>query len=338
MRQLTLVEPKKVEWQEVPAPVIEDGRQALVRPIAVALCDADQPMILGEAPAAIPVPLGHEFVAEVAEVGEDVGTVAVGDHVIVPFQISCGHCARCGRGQTGDCTTVDRLSMYGFGGLGGPWGGALSDLVRVPFADAMLLPLPKGVEPASVASASDNIPDGWRTVAEPLERMPQAEVLVIGGGTRSIALYAVQVALLHGASRVVYADIEAGRLAKAQELGAEPLEGIPKRTGPFPITVDGSASREGFSSALRSTEPGGICTHTGILYEQETPLPVLEMYTNGLELHIGRAQARATIPKVLESVAAGRLHPEQVTSGIASWDEAADAVFERQTKLVITRD
>jgi alcohol dehydrogenase len=168
--------------------------------------------------------------------------------------------------------------------------------------------------------------------------MPQAEVLVVGGGTRSIALYAVQVALLHGASRVVYADTDAGRLAKAQELGAEPHEGIPRRMGPFPITVDGSSSREGFASALRSTEPGGICTHTGILYEQETPLPVLEMYTNGLELHIGRAQARATIPKVLDSVAAGRLHPEQVTSGIASWNEAADAVFERQTKLVITRD
>ena len=337
MRQLTLVEPKKVEWQEVAVPAIEDGRQALVRPIAVALCDADQPAILGESPAAFPVALGHEFAAEVAEVGEDVVTVSVGDRVIVPFQISCGHCVRCGRGQTGDCVTVDRLSMYGFGGLGGPWGGALSDLVRVPFADAMLLRLPKGVEPASVASASDNIPDGWRTVAEPLARRPQAEVLIIGGGTPSIALYAVQAALLHGASRVVYADTDAGRLAKAQEIGAEPLEGIPRRTGPFPITVDGSASREGFATALRSTEPGGICTHTGILYEPETPLPVLEMYNNGLELHIGRAQARATIPMVLESVAAGDLHPERVTSSTASWDDAAEAVFERQTKLVITR-
>jgi threonine dehydrogenase-like Zn-dependent dehydrogenase len=338
MRQLTLLEPKKVEWQEVPEPVIDDGRQALVRPIAVALCDADQPAILGESPAAVPVALGHEFVADVAEVGEDVATVSVGDRVIVPFQISCGHCVRCAGGQTGDCTTVDRLSMYGFGGLGGPWGGALSDLVRVPFADAMLLALPGGVEPATVASASDNIPDGWRTVAGPLERTPQAEVLVMGGGTRSIALYAVQVALMFGASRVVYADTDAERLAKAQELGAEPLEGIPKRTGPFPITVDGSASREGFAAALRSTEPGGICTHTGIIYEPETPLPVLEMYTNGLELHIGRAQARATIPKVLDAVAAGRLHPEQVTSGTASWDDAAEAVFERQTKLIITRD
>ena len=228
MRQLTLLEPEKVEWQEVPEPVIEDGRQALVRPIAVALCDADQPAILGESPAAVPVALGHEFVADVAEVGEDVGTVSAGDRVIVPFQISCGHCVRCAGGQTGDCTTVDRLSMYGFGGLGGPWGGALSDLVRVPFADAMLLPLPKGVEPSTVASASDNIPDGWRTVAGPLERTPQAEVFIVGGGTRSIALYAVQVALMFGASRVVYADTDADRLATAQELGAEPLDGNPE--------------------------------------------------------------------------------------------------------------
>src|SRR3954447_20864420 len=139
MRQLTLVEPRKVEWQEVTAPSIEDGRQALVRPIAVALCDADQPAILGESPAAVPVALGHEFVAEVTEVGEDVQSFKADDRVIVPFQISCGHCARCGRGLTGDCTTVERLSMYGFGALGGPWGGALSDVVRVPFADAMMM-------------------------------------------------------------------------------------------------------------------------------------------------------------------------------------------------------
>ena len=65
-----------------------------------------------------------------------------------------------------------------------------SDLVRVPYADAMLVPLPDGLEPATVASASDNIPDAWRTVAPPLERRPGAEVLVVAGGARSIALYA----------------------------------------------------------------------------------------------------------------------------------------------------
>src|SRR6476659_415081 len=98
MRQLTLVEPRRVEWQDVPAPVLEDGRQAIVRPLAVALCDVDQPMIFGDAPAAAPVALGHEVVAEVVETGEAVTSVAVGDRVVVPFQVSCGRCTRCGNG------------------------------------------------------------------------------------------------------------------------------------------------------------------------------------------------------------------------------------------------
>src|SRR4051812_23079347 len=179
MRQLTLVETGRLEWEDVPEPKLEEGGQALVRPLAVALCDLDANIVNGEFPLPAPVAMGHEFVAEVVDVGDGVKSVRPGDRAVVPFQISCGECARCRRGRTGDCESVPRLSMYGFGALGGNWGGALSDVVRVPYADAMLVPLPDGVDPAAVASASDNIPDGWRTVAEPLERRLGAEVLVV---------------------------------------------------------------------------------------------------------------------------------------------------------------
>ena len=74
-------------------------------------------------------------------------SVAAGDRVVVPFQISCGECERCLAGLTGDCRAVRPGSMYGFGAFGGEWGGLLSDLVRVPFADAMLVPLPAGIAP-----------------------------------------------------------------------------------------------------------------------------------------------------------------------------------------------
>jgi threonine dehydrogenase-like Zn-dependent dehydrogenase len=77
---------------------------------------------------------------------------------------------------------------------GGDWGGALADLVRVPFADAMLVELPEGVSPTAVASASDNLPDAWRAVAPFLAESPGADVLVVGGWGRSIALYAVAIA------------------------------------------------------------------------------------------------------------------------------------------------
>lgn len=142
MQQLTLTEQREVAWLDVPAARIEGPGEALVRPIAVAVCDLDQP--------------------------------------IVPFQISCGDCERCRAGLTGNCTSVPPRSMYGFGMLGGDWGGALSDVLRVPFADAMLVPLPAGVEPAHAASLCDNVADGWRTVAPQLEWSPGAAVLIVG--------------------------------------------------------------------------------------------------------------------------------------------------------------
>src|SRR3954465_9576322 len=159
MKQLTLVEAGRVEWTDAPEPALQGAGEALVRPLAVAMCDLDASIVSGDFPVPAPVALGHEFVAEVVDVGDSVAGVRPGDRAVVPFQISCGECARCRRGQTGDCESVPRLSMYGFGPFGGDWGGGLSDLVRVPYADAMLVSLPDGLDPAAVASASDNIPD-----------------------------------------------------------------------------------------------------------------------------------------------------------------------------------
>jgi threonine dehydrogenase-like Zn-dependent dehydrogenase len=210
--------------------------------------------------------------------------------------------------------------------------------VRVPYADAMLVPLPDGIDPVAVASASDNIPDGWRTVAPHLERRPGAEVLVVAGGARSVALYAVNAALVLGASRVVYLDTDESRLRVAAELGAETIEGDPpSRLGPFPITVSASVTHEGLTCAIRSTEPGGVCTCVVFLPEPETPVPLFEMYTNGIEFRTGRVMARSLIPEILGRTAAGELNPERVTSRVVAWDEAADAVGEPETKLIVTR-
>ena len=83
MKQLTMIEPDRVEWLDAPEPAIEGAQQALVRPLAVALCDLDLAIIRGEYPLQPPVPLGHEFVAEVVEIGDAVLSTSPGDRVIV---------------------------------------------------------------------------------------------------------------------------------------------------------------------------------------------------------------------------------------------------------------
>src|SRR6202011_4866875 len=99
-------------------------------------------------------------------------------------------------------------AMYGIGTLGGNYGGAFSDVMKVPYATAMLVPLPSTLVPRDVASISDNVVDAWRTVAPHLRDNPGARVLIVGGG--SIGLYAIQIALACGASRVDYLDDNPG--------------------------------------------------------------------------------------------------------------------------------
>jgi threonine dehydrogenase-like Zn-dependent dehydrogenase len=344
VRQLEVVGARSVRWADVAAPTLEGDGEALVRPLAVAICDLDAAWLTGVLPVTDPFPLGHECVAEVLQVGDGVSGVSPGDVVVVPFQISCGACAACLAGRTGNCTTVPRGSAYGMQPLGGPWGGALADVLRVPYADAMLVPLTGGLDPVAVASVADNVPDGYRAVANPLADAPGAEVLVVGGAARSVGLYAAACAHALGAERVVYADTDAGRLERAAAVGAEPVEipagddggpAWPRKLGRFPITVDSSGRHEGLHAALRSTAPDGVCTSVAIYFAPETPLPLLEMYTRGCTLHTGRCHARALIPEVLGLVAGGRLDPALVTSAVVGFDEAESALTEPPTKLIL---
>ena len=123
-----------------------------------------------------------------------------------------------------------------------------------------------------------------------------------------------------------------------QQAGASLVDAeFPKRLGPYPITVDASASHAGLHCALRSTAGDGISTSTAIYFEAETPLPLLEMYTKGIHFHTGRCHARPAIDPLLELVREGSFRPQMFTRETASWDDAAEAVAAHSGKLVISR-
>ncbi len=335
MRALHFIAPGRLEWRDVPDPRLVDPGDALVRPIAVALCDADIAGLRGEFPVAGPFPFGHEFVAEVVQVGEAVDKFHLGQQVVLPVQISCGVCDRCRRGMTAFCRAVPQPAAWGLGAFGGNWPGAFADLVRVPFAQHMLVSVPPGVDPCSVVSAGDNVADAWRTVVPPLQESPGAEVLVVGHG--SIGLFAVAIAVACGASRVDYLDTDPDRLALAETLGAMAIEAQRGRVGVYPIVVDASFSGAGLDTALRSVGVGGICTCVfGGL--QDVPIPVFDMWRRSVRLHTGVANCRSHMEDVLELIVSGRIRPELVTSEVVHWEEAADALAVPSLKPVIVRD
>jgi alcohol dehydrogenase len=342
----------RLTWKDVPRPPAPGPDAAVVAPLAMATCDLDRPIALGATPFPLPLSLGHECVAEVLSAGERVGTVRPGDRVVVPFQISCGTCPACRTGRSGNCRRVPPLSMYGFGVAGGLWGGAIADRLTVPYADAMLVPLPAGVSPAAAASAADTLGDAYRHIAPHVDRVrdhPDGPgVAIVGAVSRrsvfgaSVPLYAALIAraLLPGAD-IVIGDERPFVRAHAERLGltAVPVAALRRRRAP--LVVDSSASPRGLARALRITAPDGHCTCAGLLHASAR-VPASMMFGRNATLSIARSHVRSAIPGVLDMIASGRLHPESVTTTLAGFDDAPDAlrahVLDADIKTVLVRD
>jgi alcohol dehydrogenase len=339
MQQLTCLDPKKLEWREVPAPRLQGDAEALVRPLAVARCDIDLFLTSGLFPLRGPFALGHECVGEIRALGNGVRGLSIGQRVVVSFQVSCGRCPRCAAGLSALCQKLPTLSDYGMQPLSGvEYGGMLSDLVRVPYAEAMLQPLPPSLEPAALASVSDNVLDGYRAVAPHLAAQPGSEILIVSHGLPSIPVYAAQAALALGASRVDFASADREQLALVEKLGANPVEtDFAKPARSYPIVVDAGLTPAGIQYAIRATEPEGICQSVSFHPGPGVTLPLGRMYTLGIKLAVGRCHAAALLPEVVGLIGAGRLRPEQVTTRMVDWSQAAEAWLEPALKLVVQR-
>jgi alcohol dehydrogenase len=350
MRALEMRPGGRPRWRAVPELPPAGPLAATVRPLAVATFDLDRALALGRAPFPLPLCFGHECVAEVVSVGALVTTVTPGDRVVVPFQISCGVCAACSEGRTGNCLSVPPISMYGFGLAGGHWGGAIADELAVPFADGMLVALPDGIEPAHAASVADNVADAWRHVGPHLPallaRDPATRVVIVAAQrphlfSASVPLYAGLIARALGARDVVVADARPEVRAQAADLDLDPV--LPERArelAPVPLVVDASTSADGLRLAIALTAPDGTCSSVGGLYKTAR-LPFSAMYGRNATLHVGRTHARAVIPHVLELMRARGLRPELVTTLTAPLDDAPAAlaahVHGTHTKTILTR-
>jgi threonine dehydrogenase-like Zn-dependent dehydrogenase len=363
MRELHFTRDRRLAWHERTAPVLQSPTDAIVRPFVAGRCDGDtlpihRPVsramqaglrlglidpvvgsICGPVPFQGPFAIGHECVAEVLAVGDGVRQVRVGQVVVVPWAVSCGTCERCMRGLTAKCTTTtDRtLAAFGFGPASGSWGGMVADELRVPFADHMLVPVPAGVPPLRVAAASDNLADAWRTVVPPLRAREGGSVLVLGGGAKSIGVYAAGLAVAHGAGVVDFVDGNPERRRIAESFGARARSRSERRAG-YDVVVEATSSTRGLQQAVRAVAPGGVCTAVGYYVATGTRVPLMHMYTTDATLRLGVSHSRAILPDLLEFVQRTGFPAERVTTLAAGWDDAPTAYAARTTKVVLHRD
>ncbi len=222
-----------VRVDTVPDPKILNPRDAILKITSTAICGSDLHLYDGYIPSMQSGDImGHEFMGEIVEIGSEVKKRKVGDRVVVPFNIACGHCAFCSRQDWSLCDNsnpnawmAEKLYGYSAGGLFGyshlfgGYAGGQAEYVRVPFADVGPLEIPDGLSDDQVLFLTDIFPTGYMA-AENCNIKPGDVVAIWGCGP--VGQFAIKSAFMLGAERVIAIDRFPDRLKMAQEQsGAE---------------------------------------------------------------------------------------------------------------------
>lgn len=220
-----------IRCDTVPDPVIEEGRDAIVKVSSCAICGSDLHLFDGFMPTMESGDImGHEFMGEVVEVGRDNHKLKPGDRVVVPFTIICGECDQCRRGNFSVCERSNRnrdkadkvfghttAGLFGYSHLTGGYPGGQAEFVRVPMADTTHVKIPAGLTDEQVLFLGDIFPTGWQAAAN-CDIQSEDTVAIWGAGP--VGQMTIRSAVLLGARQVIAIDRVPERLAMAQAGGA----------------------------------------------------------------------------------------------------------------------
>src|SRR3954464_12242528 len=228
MKALTWHGKGDMRCEAVPDPKIEDGRDAIIKVTACAICGSDLHIFDGVIPSMESGDvLGHETMGEVVEVGSDNKALKVGDRVVVPFTISCGQCFFCQRGFYSGCERsnpnakmAEKLwghspaGLFGYSHLLGGYAGGQAEYLRVPFADVGPIKVPEGLTDDQVLFLSDIFPTGY--MAAEFCNIQQGDTIAVWGAG-PVGQFAIASAKMLGAERIIAIDRFEYRLRIARE-------------------------------------------------------------------------------------------------------------------------
>src|SRR5947207_13668543 len=224
-----------IRCEAVPDPKIEHPRDAVIKVTACAICGSDLHIYGGIIPSMKKGGgLGHENMGEVGEVGSENNKLKVGDRVVVPFTIACGHCFFCQNRLWSLCDNsnpnahmADKLygyspaGLFGYSHLLGGYAGGQAEYLRVPYADVGPIKVPQGLSDDQVLFLSDIFPTGY--MAADFCGLKGGETVAIWG-CGPVGQFAIRSAVLLGAGRILAIDTVPERLALAREAGAETID------------------------------------------------------------------------------------------------------------------
>src|SRR5829696_2902286 len=227
LKALTWHGKRDVRVDNVPDPTVREPTDAVVRMTTTAICGSDLHLYEVLTPF-IPegLVLGHEPMGVVEEVGPEVTNLAPGDRVVIPFQVSCGHCFMCNQGLQTQCETTQvreegmGAALFGYTKLYGNVDGGQAEYLRVPQAQYTHIKVPEGPPDERFVYLSDVLPTSWQAVA--YADIPEGgSVTVLGLGP--IGDMSSRIAK-HRGHRVIAVDLVPERIERARRNGIEVVD------------------------------------------------------------------------------------------------------------------
>jgi len=343
MRATYIHGPGDVRVVDVPDPVIEQPTDAILRTVVACVCGSDLHPYHSMPPRENGVPIGHEMIGVVEEVGADVRTVAPGDVVIVPFVWSCGECDFCREGLQTSCR-VGGMSSHQ------RTGGAQAEYRRAPLADGTLYRIDvdeNDERMPGLLTLSDVYGTGYHAALTG-GAGPGTTVAVIGDG--AVGLLAVLSARGLGAERIVLmgrheARTDLGRRYGATDVvaarGEEGIAAVRELTGGdgAHVVIDAVGHLPAYEQALGVVRPGGRISRVGVPQYETGPIGRAQFARN-VTITGGVAPVRAYIERLLPAVLDGTVDPGAVFDREVALDDIADGyrlMDERAALKVLVR-
>jgi threonine dehydrogenase-like Zn-dependent dehydrogenase len=335
------VEPGRVEVADVPEPKVSDPGDALVRVTRAAICGSDLHFLHGKTPTAPGEVLGHEAVGVVEAVGDAVASVRPGERVALAFAVACGRCWFCRRGETNLC---EHAAAFGAGPFGGNLPGTQAELVRVPWADVNLLPVPAGVDDDRAVFVGDVLTTGFHAATLAAAEVDDV-VAVFGAGPLGWCVAASLRVL--GIRGVYLLDVQRSRLALAGAAGATPVH-VGERSAESALTevtddrgadvaIDAVGAVDAYVAATTVVRRGGRVVVAGVYAGEAVELQLGVAWARALDVrYTGVCPVHEHWRDVMRLVEEGSLDPMPLVSDRVTLEQAPSG-YERFDRRAATK-
>lgn len=338
MRGVIMHAPGDVRVEQRPDPVIEEPTDAVIRVTASCICGSDLWPYRGAEPADN-IPMGHEYVGVVEQIGAAVNDIQVGDYVVGSFVASDNTCEICQAGFQSRCRHQVMMGAI----------GTQAEKARIPLADGTLVKVPgvpTDAQAKSLLAASDVLGTGW-FAAVAAATGPGKTVAVVGDG--AVGLLGILAAKRLGADRVIAFSRHADRQALARKFGADEIieergeagiARVKELTNGYGAhsTIEAVGTQESMLQAIGSTRAGGHVGYVGVSHGVN--LDGLDLFFATVNLLGGPAPVRRFLPELIELIMTDQIDPGLVFDLELPLEEAAkgyQAMDERRaTKVLLT--